>query len=667
MRLLKVKISGVRRFETTDALLVADRLVAIVGPNEAGKTSLLKALDQIDRVGQPLPASMATRQCSTSPRVEALFGLDEDDLEALAGIHDTKRLRRFWLVRTTTGSKWRLEGRPMRDLNPRITALAALTAVRDDPIVAEQGDLSDLGEWDRAWSALSSEEDTLEAAQLGAVVRLAKEMQVLCEAEAADDEGVEDDETPETAEEAARRATLENAIEALNEASTAEALPSPFSDAVQVLKGRLPAIVTFSDADRDLLSEYDLTEITTTPPPRALSNIAELAGLVLEDLHTAIEAGDHGSVRLLRENANKKLFEVFGESYSQSDVCLQLDTDGFLIRLLVRAEGGEDFVELSERSAGFKWFVALVAFLAQNEHRRPLVLIDEIETHLHYDAQADVVDVLARQSVAEQIVYTTHSAGALPPDLGRGVRAVVPVKGRQRSKISNSFWTSGPGFAPLIFGMGAATLPFSVPRFVLIAEGASDAVLVPTLLREATGQDELLFRIAPGLAETSLENLSRLEQEGGLVAYLVDGDNDGAAYSASLRGVGVPASSILDLSCGNDSFSTPEDLLSLEAYCEAVNREGEPFWNGERIETSLLQVPGRAKAVEDWCKKRGFDPPSKVRVAQNLVEMSRADLVDKGEWPSPGASLCSSEGVACLRELHKKVLLALGLAGESGG
>lgn len=100
MRLIKVQLEGIRRFEETDALLVSDRLVAVVGPNEAGKTSLLRALDQIDRVDDALPPTIGTRQSATPPKIRALFQLDEADREALDGVPDTNDLRRFWLTRS---------------------------------------------------------------------------------------------------------------------------------------------------------------------------------------------------------------------------------------------------------------------------------------------------------------------------------------------------------------------------------------------------------------------------------------------------------------------------------------------------------------------------------------------------------------------------------------
>ena len=63
---------------------------------------------------------------------------------------------------------------------------------------------------------------------------------------------------------------------------------------------------------------------------------------------------------------------------------------------------------LEERSDGLRWFAALVAF-ANALEARPIITVDEIETHLHYDAQADLIDVLAAQEFASKVIYTTHS------------------------------------------------------------------------------------------------------------------------------------------------------------------------------------------------------------------------------------------------------------------
>ena len=47
MRLVKIRIAGFRRFKDATLNLDAD-LIAIVGPNEAGKSSLLQALTYLN-------------------------------------------------------------------------------------------------------------------------------------------------------------------------------------------------------------------------------------------------------------------------------------------------------------------------------------------------------------------------------------------------------------------------------------------------------------------------------------------------------------------------------------------------------------------------------------------------------------------------------------------
>ena len=96
---------------------------------------------------------------------------------------------------------------------------------------------------------------------------------------------------------------------------------------------------------------------------------------------------------------------------------------------------------IRERSDGLRQFVALVALAAHQPNPvPPILLIDEVETHLHYNAQADLIEVLTEQNAARQIVYTTHSAACLPQDLGLGVRVVEGLGERTASKVRQNFW-----------------------------------------------------------------------------------------------------------------------------------------------------------------------------------------------------------------------------------
>ena len=92
-----------------------------------------------------------------------------------------------------------------------------------------------------------------------------------------------------------------------------------------------------------------------------------------------------------------------------------------------------------ERSDGLRQFVALVALAAHQPNPvPPILLIDEVETHLHYNAQADLIEVPTEQNAARQIVYTTHSAACLPQDLGLGVRVVEGLGNRTASTVTRT-------------------------------------------------------------------------------------------------------------------------------------------------------------------------------------------------------------------------------------
>jgi predicted ATP-dependent endonuclease of OLD family len=109
--------------------------------------------------------------------------------------------------------------------------------------------------------------------------------------------------------------------------------------------------------------------------------------------------------------------------------------------------------------------------------------------------------MLDRQPIAQQVIYTTHSAGCLPPDIGTGVRPIIPSESGGTSTLSNSFWTEGPGFTPMLLAMGASAAAFAPTRYAVLTEGASDMLLLPTLLREATGRD---LMVTLGVRATSI-------------------------------------------------------------------------------------------------------------------------------------------------------------------
>src|SRR5215469_7567721 len=119
MRLIKLKLINYRRFAREQSLDLNEDLIALVGPNEAGKSSILAAIDTVGRKVAPV-ASDTTRGLDGSAEVSALFSLDPEDRAALAGIRGGEAVARVWVTRDVGGgSTWGLEPDPHRDLQPR--------------------------------------------------------------------------------------------------------------------------------------------------------------------------------------------------------------------------------------------------------------------------------------------------------------------------------------------------------------------------------------------------------------------------------------------------------------------------------------------------------------------------------------------------------------------
>jgi predicted ATP-dependent endonuclease of OLD family len=283
---------------------------------------------------------------------------------------------------------------------------------------------------------------------------------------------------------------------------------------------------------------------------------------------------------------------------------------------------------IEERSDGLRSFLALLAFTTRySQDQKPVLLIDEAEMHLHYAAQAELVEALTSQELAAQVIYTTHSAGCLPDDLGSSVR-VVEVTGPETSTTHDGFWSEREaGFTPLLLSMGASALAFTPTRAAVMAEGPSDALLLPQLFRvaaELSDAEPLGFQIAPGIAWVPEEELSLLDLEASKVVYLLDSDEEGDRHEDRLRRAGIPAERIYHLRTARARGLSVEDFVAPKTYVAAVNYLLEHLRKTDkRVRVSDIKGKGIARLCETWLKRRGIAPPPKPKVAEEILRRVR--------------------------------------------
>lgn len=651
MQLLKVCLEDFRRFAGRVCLDVDENLLALVGPNEAGKSSVLDAIEML--LTRTAPSERDRTWKSAGPtRISGDFRLNELDQGEIRDLYDGDDIREAWVTLTEAGEpfEWKLIPHPMRDLTPRRHARELVLKLTGDLALDEQYSTNPDELWipelfNTVLDALGDESESLGEQSLGDFAALANRIRGLeypPDQEPLSEEGEDDDAVPDArrAEVARleRNATARwDAAAALFDLLRIEREPEPSALVIRVLNNRLPSVVFFRDEHRQLSEEYVLAEVAADPP-KALRNLCRVAELSLPELNDNWEL-HLGDVERLIEDGNQRLKERFTARWNQSTVYPKFVTpkDGRL-RILIASEDGGRYTELWVRSDGLRWFLALDAFLFAEGADTPIVLVDEAETHLHYDAQADLIDALMHQDVTAKVIYTTHSVGCLPPDLGRGIRAVVRDGDSQHSTIANSYWSLPPGdsdrvgLAPLLFAMGASMLSFTVPRYALIVEGTSDAILLPTLFREVGDDDEPLdFRVVPGIAELAEGQMLTLGQHGGSVATLTDGDKDGVKYNEQIVAAGsIPSSRAFDLTRVAEG-SILEDLVTLDVFIEALNTELHTWSLCPLVPDDWNPDTDRWTAIKRWFTQHDSDWKrlNKNRLAQRIVDISSGNAPGK--------------------------------------
>ncbi|MBF6205946.1 AAA family ATPase [Streptomyces gardneri] len=638
VRLISATITGIGRLVATKINLDT-KVVAIVGPNEAGKSTLLRALAYLD--DEPTGALHAihhSREVEITKRtlvVSAEYILEEQDLQNIDSILLIKDKPSRVTISKTAGGTRVTEIRPSIEKSPKVLVDASdiLTRFLEDP---EAKPLEEMADKDADKSPSNT------ATRL---VRLIAEIETIAR-------NPQQKITPELLSEAtAVRDRLRRikgihprVLRALN-AAVLWLNTEPSDGILEAIQARRPQFLLFDEEQRQLHSSYIVDEETASNPPKPLRNISNLADLDLQLLFTALRTGNHTSRATLLHRANKTLRERTKAAWKQSDVAIKLDLQGSELNIQI-LEDDSVVTVFEERSAGLRAFAAMLAFVSDRKLAvPPILLIDEAENHLHYDAQADLVQMFSTQEQASKIIYTTHSPGCLPADLGTSVRTVLPSPDTPGvSEVRNSFWQHGPGFSPLMLAMGAGAAAFTPARLVVLAEGPSEMLLLPSLIKHAIDAKKLEYQIAPGLSAASPTIYRDLDLEGARVVFLVDGDQGGKDLRRKLIQNNVDATRVILLEA-----STLENLLDPSVYREVV-RELMRESSGNTAIPPLPELGGIdsdpwPNQLAKWASSHGLALPSKVAVASRLVETSRAQA--------------SKEGQIVLRALHDTILSTL--------
>ncbi|MGY6554105.1 MAG: AAA family ATPase [Wenzhouxiangella sp.] len=632
MKLLSLTLHGFRRFADKSTLDCFGRTVALLGPNEAGKSSVLEALSLLNH-DNAVPREALHRAFSYPEDhvcIEALYEIDAND-SAWAREIGLEGTRRITVSKSANGVRYFTPHRAPHGQasHQREVDRIARQLLKDNSIGAPLKKAVEAAQ--SGLEAFPSDETDEQN-----VIASCLELISLLESH------------PESTNSTLLnqlRISLLNAVTYIDDESEHRAV-------VNFCKKRMPRSILFDSGSRQLQSCYNLQEIVEAgvkKRPKAIDNLTKACGLDLTALWENAKNKADGPISTIFARAHDRLDNLLSEHWAQSKIKARFFLEGTNLKLQIE-DPDRVISSLQERSDGLRQFIALLAFTVQEASVQPILLIDEAETHLHYDGQADLIQMPESQRISSKVIFSTHSLGCLPEDLGRGVR-IISVDG-PNSTFINSFWQDGNiGVSPILYGAGAQTLAFFPVRRAVISEGPSDLLLLPTLLREATTRESLGYQVISGLSEAGPARIGHFAAHGTSVAFVVDGDDGGENLKDQLLAAGIEPSHIRKISGTSDRFQTIEDFIDKKHLVAAVNRillrHGLSI---DRLVPADIQEGEAAASLKQWCESRTLTPIGKRALAYELLDLKS----DK-----PETRLIAARGIKLLQNLDKWVIRTL--------
>jgi hypothetical protein len=193
--------------------------------------------------------------------------------------------------------------------------------------------------------------------------------------------------------------------------------------------GVLPNIIYFSDVET-IEDSLPIAEFLAHPEKhKTLSNLIELAGL---DVERVKDAEDYAMLSDLRV-ASANITGLLNQSWTQEAV--QVNTsivrDRIVISIVDKVIGKDH--RPSIRSQGFRWFLSFyINFVAgsSGELKNTLVLLDDLGMFLHPSGQKDLIRTLETISASNQIVYSTHSPYMIDKSKRARMRLIQKKEGK---------------------------------------------------------------------------------------------------------------------------------------------------------------------------------------------------------------------------------------------
>ena len=647
MKLIKARIQNYRSIKDTGEFDIEELKTIMVGPNEAGKTVILQALQKLNRPDgvdgfdeiRDYPRSLYNDITTGKVKAEDVevvrgyFILDDEDKKVVPKeFHECTYV--LYRKLNNEGRYFLLNAPNKKNFADIKNDLSRLSSHIDKEFLKDE-DNSDKTKPSVSLKLITddlSDTSTLSEDTISKLNKWLEENYPL----------VDEDNTKE-----------ENRYEKLTEEIK---FNLEFEKTEKLISSRKPVFVLFNNffkvkplihlehlADRvegQLLDDdkyYDYGNLCLLKllgfSPRDLSNIGKTASPNKNDSDALKEYRDTLDKRSYQLDAasirlTKEIKAIWNPNPNRPEAeKINISADGQYLKVSVEDDIGVK-IELDQRSEGFQWLVSFyVVFFAEamDKHKNAILLLDEQGMSLHGLKQRDFRTTLSKLSEENQTIYTTHSPFLVGSDELDLVR-VVELKDREEgTKVHTTISSSDPaGLLPLqeALGYDLAQSLFSQTKN-LVLEGLTDYWYVEAtsaILREdkVVNLDNKIALVFANSAGKVVYYATILHAHNLKIAALLDSDaaGDQAAQQENLVHT-LGNKSILRTKdfCSNVAKPEIEDLLR-ETLIEIVKSEyskdcksiSDSQPTRPIVDIFAQEVPNfskykLAKAFLRWCKE----------------------------------------------------------------
>lgn len=492
MRLIKARVQNYRSIIDTGEFEVENLKTILVGPNEAGKTAILQALQQLNppakvpkfNVLRDYPRSkyhQISRKEVDAENVEVVRGIfslsDEDISRAPERLKDKELKYVFYRKMNNGGVHW-IEGIAHPNYLSVKKDLMRMVAHLD----REVPDGLPKASSDSLAKVIGSSADSRSLYELAPALITWL-----------DTEYTKVDE--KNADEESRWQRLKDECD----------YALQYAKFMEYLDANRPTFVLYSNYFRvkPLLHLANLAERIRTNVLQddaydygniCLLNLLGFTAKELSDLGRAEEpAGNTADLDKYREKLDRRAYQlnsasveltqqivkVWNPSKNEQEVSkLRISADGQYLKVVVEDSIGVE-VELDQRSEGFQWLVSFfIVFFAEakGKHANTVLLLDEPGVSLHALKQREFRRTISQLAEDNQTIYSTHSPFMVGPDELDIVRVVELADRATGTKVHTTLSSTDPAaILPLqeALGYDLAQSLFSSQRN-LILEGLTD-------------------------------------------------------------------------------------------------------------------------------------------------------------------------------------------------